>query len=279
MGCCVRVNDKTVRVWGAASDVCLRVLEGHTDGVRSVTALGDGRLASASGNKTVRVWDAASGVCLRVLEGHMGGLCSVAALGDGRLASASREKTVRVWDAASGYCLRVLKGHTSGVCSVAALGDGCLASAARDKTMRVWDALSGNCLCVLRGHTLLLSGTALVDGRLASTSGDGTLRMWDPATGTCLETVLFDSPPLFRGNRVPQSTCLYIFAGRHDQAIFSLGRHTRVPRLGCDSNALLTLPDGRRIAVSGRVSGQVHFLELVEPLPAAANHLKVLFDK
>jgi hypothetical protein len=57
-------------VWDAASGVCLRVLEGHTSFVVSVTALGDGRLASASSDKTVRVWSAASGVCFCVLEEH-----------------------------------------------------------------------------------------------------------------------------------------------------------------------------------------------------------------
>ena len=97
-----------MRVWDASSGVCLRVLEGHTEFVNSVTALGDGRLASASWDKTVRVWDASSGVCLRVLEGHTGWVTSVTALGDGRLASASFDKTVRVWDASSGVCLETV---------------------------------------------------------------------------------------------------------------------------------------------------------------------------
>jgi WD40 repeat protein len=97
-----------VRVWDASSGVCLRVLEGHTNIVRSVVALGDGRLASASHDKTVRVWDASSGVCLRVLKGHTDWVWSVTALGDGRLASASDDKTVRVWDASSGVCLETV---------------------------------------------------------------------------------------------------------------------------------------------------------------------------
>jgi WD40 repeat protein len=69
----------------------------HRGTVWSVTALGDGRLASASHDKTVRVWDPNTGECLRVLEGHADRVNCVTALGDGRLASASGDKTVRVW--------------------------------------------------------------------------------------------------------------------------------------------------------------------------------------
>ena len=84
----------------AAAEKAARIatLEGHTGPVRSVCSLGDGRLASGSGDKTVRVW-AATGECVATLEGHTDRVLSVCSLGDGRLASGSWDGTVRVWAA------------------------------------------------------------------------------------------------------------------------------------------------------------------------------------
>ena len=55
-------RDKTVRLWDVETGRCLRVLEGHTDSVRSVAWSADGRRAlSGSGDKTVRLWDVETG--------------------------------------------------------------------------------------------------------------------------------------------------------------------------------------------------------------------------
>jgi len=51
-------------VWDSASGACLRVLEGHTRGVTSVCALGDGRIVSGSYDKMLRVWDPLTYACL-----------------------------------------------------------------------------------------------------------------------------------------------------------------------------------------------------------------------
>ncbi|TLS20347.1 uncharacterized protein PpBr36_11411 [Pyricularia pennisetigena] len=55
-------NDKTVRLWDAATGAHRQTLEGHDAEVNAVVFSPDGQVvASASYDKTVRLWDAATG--------------------------------------------------------------------------------------------------------------------------------------------------------------------------------------------------------------------------
>jgi WD40 repeat protein len=185
---------KTLQVWDLETGVCLRVLEGHTDEVTSVSVIPDGRLAvSSSFDKTLRVWDLETGVCLRVLEGHTKWVRSVSVTPDSQHAvSGSDDETVRVWDLETGVCLRVLKGHTGRVRSVSVTPDSRhVISAGSDMTVRVWDIEVGTCLKVLEGHTdevTCVSVTSEGD-RAVSVSWDKTARVWDLETGACLRTL------------------------------------------------------------------------------------------
>ena len=87
-------DDKTVRVWDAASGAELLVLRGHEGWVSAAAFSPDGaRIVSGSYDKTVRVWDAASGAELLVLRGHEGGVLAAAFSPDGaRIVSGSGTK-------------------------------------------------------------------------------------------------------------------------------------------------------------------------------------------
>src|SRR5580698_6153070 len=64
-------DDKTVRLWDAATGTALQTLKGHSGWVSSVAFSPDGKqVVSGSDDETVRLWDAATGTALQTLEGH-----------------------------------------------------------------------------------------------------------------------------------------------------------------------------------------------------------------
>jgi WD40 repeat protein len=178
-------DDATVRIWNLATGAHVATLEGHTDSVRVLAALPDGRLASGSDDNTTRLWNVATRTCTQVLQ-HPGRVGSFAVLDDGRLASASLENNicdVYTWSTTGGVQKAVLRGHQWYVTSLAALPNGLLASGSADGTVRVWDLRANSCVAVLRRHYCEpLSGGVLLallpDGRLASAGDDNLIRIW-----------------------------------------------------------------------------------------------------
>ncbi|PVH70818.1 hypothetical protein DL98DRAFT_577678 [Cadophora sp. DSE1049] len=66
-------DDRTVRLWDAATGALQQTLEGHTGGVTSVAFLPDSKqVMSGSDDRTVRLWDAVTKALQRTLEGHTG---------------------------------------------------------------------------------------------------------------------------------------------------------------------------------------------------------------
>ncbi|KAI2820484.1 hypothetical protein CBS115989_3614 [Aspergillus niger] len=97
-------DDKTIKLWDAATGTLKHILEGHSGLVYSVAFSNNGQLlASGSGNKTIKLWNAATGALKHTLENHSNPVYSVAFSNNGQLlASGSHDKTIKLWNAATG---------------------------------------------------------------------------------------------------------------------------------------------------------------------------------
>ena len=93
-------DDKTVKLWDAATGKEIKTLNGHSNRVMSVAFSPDGlAIASASWDNTVKLWDAATGKEIKTLKGHSDRVISVAFSPDGlAIASASADNTVKLWN-------------------------------------------------------------------------------------------------------------------------------------------------------------------------------------
>ncbi len=96
-------NDRSVRIWQAASGTLVATLTGHSDQVNALAWNGDGsQIATGGRDKTIRIWDATTAESLATLGGHEFYVSSVAWSPDGtRLASAASHRSGEfiIWDA------------------------------------------------------------------------------------------------------------------------------------------------------------------------------------
>ncbi|MCX6878945.1 MAG: WD40 repeat domain-containing protein [Verrucomicrobia bacterium] len=135
-------DDKTARVWDAASGKPVGEPMRHEAGVCSASFSSDGtRVVTASVDKTARVWDAASGKPLGEPMRHEDPVTSASFSPDGtRVVTACYDKTARVWDAASGKPVGEPMRHEDRVRSASFSPDGTrVVTASDDGTARVWE--------------------------------------------------------------------------------------------------------------------------------------------
>ncbi|CAE6492789.1 unnamed protein product [Rhizoctonia solani] len=137
-----------VSVWDTSNgDSLFGDLEGHTNGVNSVSYSPNGALiASGSNDKTIIIWDAYTGTkALGPLTGHSSEVMSVNFSPDStRLVSGSIDRTIRIWDVQTGATIiRFQSGHDRGIESVAYSPDGNrILSCSYDMSVRIHDARS-----------------------------------------------------------------------------------------------------------------------------------------
>jgi WD40 repeat protein len=173
-----------VKLWDLQSGAALATLKGHSDWVRLVLVLPDGRrIVSCSLDTTVRIWDVASGR-VQVLSGHTAAITAAAVSNDGsRLVTGAGDGSLCVWDTATGDRQLVLSGHRGAICGCAFAEQ--IMSAGRDGVLRLWDPATGEMRTEMIEHSRPVHSCALSPDRrhVASAGEDSFVMVWDLATG------------------------------------------------------------------------------------------------
>jgi WD40 repeat protein len=190
-------DDKTARLWDAASGGEIRQFHGHSGSVEAAVFSPDGNLVlTGSVDKTAVLWDTASGARVRQFTGHTEAVSSVAFSGDGRyVATGSWDKTAMVWDTASGAEIRKFPNHSHAVHSVVFSPDGqFLLTGGYDGVARLWNIASGAEVRTFQGPPDSRCSLAFSrDGRFVlmgnedltlGSNRDKVVRLWDAAGGT-----------------------------------------------------------------------------------------------
>lgn len=206
-------NDKTVRIWDAATGKTIRVLRGETMpgnwGTINAMALSpNGRLLAVGGflsdtdrlsASAVHLYDFATGKVVKVLKGHRNVIRSLSFSPDGKqLVSGSADRAAMLWDVKDGVQVLRLAGHAGAVDAVAFSPDGKrVVTGSSDETLRLWRSDTGELIADMTRHQAaakqlndklwtgqVTSVAFSPDGRLiASSSKDGRILLWSGMMG------------------------------------------------------------------------------------------------
>jgi WD40 repeat protein len=253
-------DERTVRVWDAATGRPVQTLRGHAHHVVQVSFSSDGRrLVSSSFDSTARVWNLQTGKQELLLQHPATWVVRGAAFSpDGRwIATACDNGHLGLWDARDGRSVFSLRAHDGFVRRLCFSPDGTrIATAGTDGRVKVWDWKSRKEVFTPpapRGPLYCVSYSP--DGKYLAYSGtEGTVRVLDASTGNQIHAL--------EGHRYVVNDVSFSRDGRQlasaswDQTVLvhdlSQGRlaHTLKGHAGYVYGVSFA-PDGRSLATSG----------------------------
>ncbi|KAG6969560.1 hypothetical protein JG688_00005255 [Phytophthora aleatoria] len=181
---CSGSADGTARLWSAARNEPLAVLQGHKARLGKVAfhPLGN-YVGTTSFDHTWRLWDVATAQELLLQEGHYKEVYAIAFQKDGALAATGDlNGNGRVWDLRSGKAILPLQGHSKQILSMDFAANGVqLASGSDDRSVRIWDLRQQKCSYMIPAHSNLVSDVRFSPGSselLLSASYDSSIKLW-----------------------------------------------------------------------------------------------------
>ena len=144
-------DDKTARLWDAATGDCIATFQGHNDGVKGVAFSPDSSIlvtACASGDKSLRLWDtkALKLVCALASQSF---ISDISFSPDGVFIACAEGASVALWSASERRLVKTMVGPSDvgAIRSVDFSPDGAyVVSSGDDGVVRVWEVSSGKCV-------------------------------------------------------------------------------------------------------------------------------------
>ena len=147
----------------------IKTITGHTDSVKSLLHLKDGRVASCSRDTTIRIYDPSNDYhCVQVLKRHSKGILSICQLDDGTIVSCSdvhslfcqlEDGTLEPFSDDHSIMIgdyTIKSAHDDSIYQVITLPNNRIASCSFDKTIKIWKSnppYSDTPIKVLKGHS------------------------------------------------------------------------------------------------------------------------------
>ncbi|MFO0979315.1 MAG: serine/threonine-protein kinase [Planctomycetaceae bacterium] len=181
-------EDKTIKLWDAATGKELKTFTGHESSITCVCFSPDGtRISSGSADGVIKLWNAATGEAIRSINAHKEEVTSASFSPNGdMILSSSQDATIKLWSTESGVVLKILRGHKDAVTSACFSHDGkYILSGSLDKTLKLWVSTTGEELKTLKGHEGAVTDVCFSpDGVLMmSACDDGCIKLWKLESG------------------------------------------------------------------------------------------------
>jgi WD40 repeat protein len=269
-------NDKTVRMWDAATGNHLATFSGHTSFVCSLSVSNDGELLATGGaDGTIITFNLpAAGITARLHHGAADAKVSWGPMAS-QLASGGADGQIRIWTIPTYNCYTVLPIHKGPILKVVTLNDNDrIISVSADKTVAVCSISARACICIFEGHTGEVNSAAVSPDKhwLVSASEDRSLRMWDLASGDCLATLYGHDDIVWRVAISPDGRLIASGSADYTVRLWDVDRRQCLQELrhpDCVA-AMAFSTDGRRLAV-GCDDSRV-YMYTVETKSISTNH-------
>jgi WD40 repeat protein len=185
-------DDRTAKVWDAATGALVFTLAGHQSGVRQALVTPDGQsIVTVAMDGAARRWSARTGRLEWTFLGHRDGIWSVHVDPAGeRLLTAGADGTARVWRARQQRHVRALHVPGNALVHASFAPDGArIATIDRKGTVQVWDDRGAATAIMATGYTdggFPYRVSWSPDGARLLSSGGGHAIVWDARTGARL---------------------------------------------------------------------------------------------